>query len=429
MQMSIRLLIEYLTEHNFEHPISPKILTRPAVKDFTNIVMFLFKQIDSNMNCMGRFEDEVVSIFKYLGYPTQISKSNLAAVGSPHAWPSLLASIMWLVELLAYDEASARGAADQLEVDVEDATSDKAFTSYISTSYGLFLSGEDYKYEQMEREFKGSFESKIVDLNSQVNDMERRNAALLAEIRDVENRRAHLPELEAKKREYEKDMGKFQQLVEQLLLHKEQLKNKTEERKIQQEKLAVITGAAHQENNGLRERIANQELSPEDVKNMVSERERLEEALEQASEHRQALQRKVWEGETALRDRVQALEDSSRAYNTTAEDLKMIPHTARNARGRHLAVEVDARAKKRTGLLKTDVTLIVPVLQEERVNLGKQTARLRSDLLTEQDAAEEVDQKRAEFEEQRAAIDAKLSRSEESYRREKEALDQALESP
>lgn len=37
-------------------------------------------------------------------YPFQISKSNLTAVGSPHTWPSLLAALTWLVELLNYQE-------------------------------------------------------------------------------------------------------------------------------------------------------------------------------------------------------------------------------------------------------------------------------------------------------------------------------------
>lgn len=37
-------------------------------------------------------------------HPLQISKSNLTAVGSPHTWPSLLAAVTWIVELLVYQE-------------------------------------------------------------------------------------------------------------------------------------------------------------------------------------------------------------------------------------------------------------------------------------------------------------------------------------
>ncbi len=62
---------------------------------------------------------QVPQLYKRLRYPFQISKSNLSAVGSPHTWPSLLAALTWLVELLNYQEkaeaarqVSARGARE-----------------------------------------------------------------------------------------------------------------------------------------------------------------------------------------------------------------------------------------------------------------------------------------------------------------------------
>ena len=33
-------------------------------------------------------------------YPFAVSKTGLVACGSPHAWPPLLASLAWFVELL-----------------------------------------------------------------------------------------------------------------------------------------------------------------------------------------------------------------------------------------------------------------------------------------------------------------------------------------
>lgn len=50
-----------------------------------------------------------------------------------------------------------------------------------------------------------------------------------------------------------------------------------------------------------------------------------------------------------LRDKVQALEDSVRAYHSIAEDMKMIPVTARNSRGENLVIEL--------GMLYTSYTL------------------------------------------------------------------------
>ena len=100
----IRQLIEYLSTHGYEHPVSPKTLTSPMSKDVFSIVQFLMRQVDPNMKPLGKMEEDVPQLFKHLKYPFQISKSALFAVGSPHTWPGLLAAMNWVVELLNYGE-------------------------------------------------------------------------------------------------------------------------------------------------------------------------------------------------------------------------------------------------------------------------------------------------------------------------------------
>lgn len=70
-------------------------------------------QIDPNMSqkTLGKIEDDVPAFFKRMRYPFQISKSSLFAVGSPHTWPTLLASLVWVVELLLYSEKAVRAPA------------------------------------------------------------------------------------------------------------------------------------------------------------------------------------------------------------------------------------------------------------------------------------------------------------------------------
>ena len=126
------------------------MLASPTTKDFTNVMMFLFRQFDPVLPKTFKLEEEVrpetlfccrgsaepdveprweaarlcdcggqvlwrvtggwhsppcsmrccpaapacwlqvPQLYKRLKYPFQISKSNLTAVGSPHTWPSLL---------------------------------------------------------------------------------------------------------------------------------------------------------------------------------------------------------------------------------------------------------------------------------------------------------------------------------------------------
>lgn len=392
--------------------------------------MFLFKQVDPNYTCVGKLEDEIVSMFKTLGYPFPIAKSNISAVGSPHAWPNMLASIMWLIELLNYGEAVSQSEQTQgYDLDIDDPTSsDKAFYKYLGKAYGCFISGKDEQYASLEEQFIHAFESKNVLIRDQIEALEHKNMALSNEIEEVKRRSAYLPELDLKRKELQREQLALSQLVEEKNRVRDNLKAHEEAQTNELDRIKCNITVVMREIAVLKEKVATQEISPEDVTNMVNERERLEEAQRTTSEHRQNMQRKIWELEMGLRDKVQGLEDTVRAYHSIAEDLKMIPQSARNARGENLVIEIDVRAKKREGLLKTQVkSHIVPILQDLRSELTGMTLELRQELMTEQEAIEELEANKAELLESREQFEAKLRRAEIAYKREKEALDQAAE--
>lgn len=77
MNQAIRSLIEYLSEHNFNSAISPKILTRPTTKQFQDIVLFLLRQVDPNFQVSQKFENDITVMLRGLGY---------AAAAAP-PWP------------------------------------------------------------------------------------------------------------------------------------------------------------------------------------------------------------------------------------------------------------------------------------------------------------------------------------------------------
>lgn len=66
------------------------------------IFKYLYGKIDDSYEFGKKFEDEVPVLIKGIRYPyaNDISKSQLYAVGSMHAWPSLLALLVWMVELI-----------------------------------------------------------------------------------------------------------------------------------------------------------------------------------------------------------------------------------------------------------------------------------------------------------------------------------------
>jgi kinetochore protein NDC80 len=260
MNNSIRQLIDYLTKHSYDGAISPKILSKPTNKDFMNITLFLFKQYDPNYKFTGKFEDEMITMFKYLGYPFNICKSNISAVGSPHAWPTLLACIMWLVELLNYNEVcdaisnnnnnnsnniydGNQQVSSSSEVDDENtnnnnnnnnnqdpSSSEKAFYRYLGKAYQLFLSGKDDQYSQLESQFINYFNNKNILIQDQIETYEKRNHALQYEIETIKKRSLYLPELITKKKEFQINFQQFTTLIEELKKHRNQMKDKRDDK-------------------------------------------------------------------------------------------------------------------------------------------------------------------------------------------------------
>ena len=150
-----------------------------------------------SQKALGKIEEDVPAFYKRLRYPFQISKSSLFAVGSPHTWPTLLASLVWVVELLLYSEKAVSGTLvvdkaisvaaqtykraitkctlirlylqakteDSLEDERQKAESD--FFGYVAESYRCFLAGDDAKCEQVDSKKAAEFDEKAEEIKAQ----------------------------------------------------------------------------------------------------------------------------------------------------------------------------------------------------------------------------------------------------------------------
>jgi hypothetical protein len=104
-----------------------------------------------------------------------------------------------------------------------------------------------------------------------------------------------------------------------------------------------------------------------------------------------------------------------RAYHGIAEDMKMVPQSARNSRGENLVIDIDIVAKKRDALLKSAVKAhIVPILQDLKRELAESTLALRGELLGEKETLEELETRRHELLEAVEAADQRIKRAEQA---------------
>ncbi|KAB7496106.1 Kinetochore protein NDC80-like protein [Armadillidium nasatum] len=96
-------LVEFLTNNNCPISLNRQMLRSPSRKDFGAIFHFIYQHINPKFTMSQRFEDEIPKILKalkVLKYPVQMPKSSFLNVGSPHTWPSVLAMLGWLIDLI-----------------------------------------------------------------------------------------------------------------------------------------------------------------------------------------------------------------------------------------------------------------------------------------------------------------------------------------
>ncbi|EKX45170.1 hypothetical protein GUITHDRAFT_152754, partial [Guillardia theta CCMP2712] len=173
-------LIEFLVENNYDRQISLKQLDAPTTKDYLHILMFLYNKIDPKFQLSQNIAEDVPAMFRRLRYPFNVSKSHLQAVGSPHAWPSLLASLVWIVELLQYEK--------QVEIammeDPESENPDKMFFDYLAKAYDSFLQGSDND-EYIEQELAQAFNAKNEATQEEVDRLNTANRKMEEEIEEL----------------------------------------------------------------------------------------------------------------------------------------------------------------------------------------------------------------------------------------------------
>ncbi|TFJ81071.1 hypothetical protein NSK_007714 [Nannochloropsis salina CCMP1776] len=441
IQASIRGLINYLTDHNYDQPFSAKILQRPTAKDFTYIVSFLFRQVDGNFRITGKLEDEVLAFFKAMRYPFAISKASMQAVGTMHTWPTLLASITWMVELLTYDEEVQNDAANQAalagsgsgcgSVDDFERADEKALFEYLGKAYKAFLDGDDDLYAQLEDSLVGSFETRCGEMQAQCQALETKIEDMRTEMAACHTRHAALPGLQQRHSDYLSDLGKFRSLIEQLTAHREGLAAKVEKREEELASLYRSLEDVRGEVGELKAVVAAQELSPEDVARMQQERARLDEALDKAREHKVKMHKTLWEAEIEVSRAVVDLETAAQTFNTKAAALNLIPITARNSNGIQYEMVVSKGAVSASAepeeLIGLDMKgLIRPSLAQIKNVMLDKVHEARTSVLKMLDEEAKTEEEVAEAVGELETLEGKVKKQEEGYKAEKARMEASM---
>jgi kinetochore protein NDC80 len=441
----IKQLISFLEATGYEKTVSEKQLHSPSSKDFMSIVTFLFRQIDPNFSPVPtKMEDEVPAMFKALGYPYNISKRSLYAVGSMHAWPNLLGALSWLVELIEFNEEATRVDEEQLaaqeagEADPaltgDESTStqlsEKLFFAYISQAYSHFLAGSD-NFDVLDQQMSAQFERRNATTLEEIHQLEVQKEALAADVAAAASGSDRLAKLVEAKGTLASDLKKFERLINDLQAHLEQKKTKAAERerdvKTRQSDLEKVEA----EKQALGQTLATQTLSTRDVDRIQSQRMALQQQLDTLRSDAEAIDAQIAEARSALAAKRSAIESRLAVYSTAARTAGLIPSNAARANNfdysLSLDVSTDTLSREIADSFKPRLDAALTATQQEAASKQAAVFAANSDLdrVTEEvtDAQESLQRAEAKL----RKMEAEFTSVKERFAKEIEVMEDEVE--
>ena len=283
-------------------------------------------------------------------YPFTISKTALTAVGSPHTWPALLACLTWFIELLEYDELiTSEGDSDEAAF----------FFGYLQQAYGTFLSGDDDACAELDKQVEDNFGQKFAAIEEDITCMQQQNEELRQQLAALQAEGSAVPALQARKADYDSDLGKFQELIKQLQSRHTAALAKEEERQGELAAANAARAAAAAALESVKAAVAGQELSPADVEALKAKKERLREVRAATEASRSAVQEEVYALEGRVGACMSALEGQVAQYHDTAATAGLLAPNDGNAQGHNFEL-----------VLQSDVLGHSADLNESAASLG-----------------------------------------------------------
>lgn len=319
----IHLLIEYLTENNYDRKISQQILMSPSGKDFFSICEFLFRRIDPSFSYEKKPEEEVPQMFKSLKYPFQLSSRSLISPGSPHTWPLLLAALHWLIELLLFDERAQMRENDEIPMSEEDNCEvenrvDRAnllFFEFAAESYRARIMESEDQEIAIDNEFISHMSEANESLKQSIENKIEETQRLRKCIEELENSPERLHALHEEVQILEKDSEKFCMLINRLDQHKAQIEEKQKEYKSALKREEEEIKQIQQEIFELENKLSKQIDQNIDVDKLNRERKELESNIKVTKAHRDDIEKATEQLEKEYTTKFNELEKSVSVFN------------------------------------------------------------------------------------------------------------------
>ncbi|KAG1754258.1 HEC/Ndc80p family-domain-containing protein [Suillus lakei] len=354
-----------------EFDISMQTLSNITGKDYRTMFQHLVVIVDPGypFDSRLRFEDEFQPALKALRYPfaAQIDNKWLAAPGSMHSWPALLAALHWLVEMgkarldyLESEDDPTLQIVDRIPEEFSDPIHHQALAfEYFSEAYVAFFHGADVFHEQ-DKALEASYAKKNEKV---VGDLEDKKALLArgaGELDELQSSKAPLEKLQKIRACILDDRAKFDDVLHRLESRKRQLTESVAREKAELAARSQNLDQLKAEHEKLTEVVKVQNLTPEEVIRMNTDHETLARNLEDLKYKISEARKTVMSLEVITTNRGAAAEEALDLYGNILSALGLFPPLPPPFENIDLRLELNtATANPQQLLLGSDIRKVI----------------------------------------------------------------------
>ncbi|KAH7889765.1 HEC/Ndc80p family-domain-containing protein [Phlebopus sp. FC_14] len=400
-----------------EFDISMQTLTNITGKDYRAMFQHLVSMVDPSypFDPKMRFEDEFQPALKALRYPfaSQIDNKWLAAPGSMHSWPALLAALHWLVEMgkarLYYLEADdpTLQVTNRVPEEFHDPIHHQALAfEYFSEAYVAFFHGADV-FDEQEKVLEARYAKKNERVLRDLDEQKERFAQVKTEYEQLHSSAAPMEKLEKANGFLVSDRSKFHDVLKRFEARKKHLMDTIAHEKAE---LGMRTSKLEQlknEHAKLSEVVKVQNLSPEEVLRMNTDYETLSRNLEDLKQKLSEVHKTVMSLEVVMTNRGVAAEEVLDTYTNLLSSLTLFPPLAPPFENVDLTLQLNTASSSLQQLLvgseirkviKPTLSAVAESKRSERADVESERIRIDNELDQSTLECENVDEEVREIE-------------------------------
>ena len=413
-------IYNFLISHQYSSAITPKLISSPTARDFYAIFTFLVQRIDPNYTLPEKDrEEEVLSMFKLLGYPHNISKSALKSVGSSHTWSYVLFALAWLCEYCNYSDAVA---PPSFTVDADE-LDERMFFEMIANSYAKWMVGEEV--DLMDGELSENLDRKAQMMMEEKEKYESEINVYKTDVERLKNTKAFIRELEQRRADCASDEAKFQHLVSKAEKSRTAYSDKLKEKQQILAEMKERRAALEHERESLNHVVKTQDITPQEVLQLSRRKDALATTRQTLLDQKQKLQTMLQEADAALGVAQSQVEEYVNKFNDLGRKLQLLPANAKYSQGRDLTLYMNTSPEG--PILNLDLDKDVrPALTSLK---GKLSEALHKEMARDNDVCKQLSESKGvqlEREERVKSLEARVKRTQETMKAERERIEKEI---